>query len=113
LIALAVVGFSENGMASSLSPLIAIGGAFFMFLVYAASTAIGIYWLYRYSQAVELVTKGQTSFGMTFGLGLAFTFFGFWFIWPGIVQDGFNKVKNAAPKPKAPTAAIEPPAAVI
>lgn len=55
-------------------------------------TGVLIYWLYKYSQAVDYVTKGQVSFTLSFALGLALLFFGLFFVWPGIIQDGFNKV---------------------
>lgn len=112
--ALVIMGIQEEtGTATSLSPFLVFGGLLLMFIIYAITTAIGIYWLYRYSQGVDKVTHGQTSFGLTFGLGLAFAFFGLWFIWPGIIQDGFNKVEDepaGQPEPNSPAGAPTSPA---
>ena len=51
-----------------------------------------IFWFYRYCQAVETITNKQTSLGVSFGLLLVLNFVGFSFVWPGIIQDAFNKL---------------------
>lgn len=56
-----------------------------------------IYWIYQYCKAVEEITNGQTPLGLSFSLWLVMAFIGFLFIWPGIIQDGFNKVTLSAP----------------
>jgi hypothetical protein len=86
---------------------------------------IWIWWIYKYSQAVETVTEGQTPFTLTFALGVVFMFIGIQFIWPVIIQDGFNKVGRgqqpqpspagmpASPVSPAASAAPETPAAPV
>lgn len=51
-----------------------------------------IFWFYRYCQAVETITNKQTGLGVSFGLLLVLNFVGFSFVWPGIIQDAFNKL---------------------
>jgi len=73
-----------------------------------ASIPLWIYWTYKYSKAVEHVTNGQTSFNTAFWLALVLGFFGVSFIWPGLIQDGFNKVSENGTPPSTP-APYEPP----
>lgn len=64
---------------------------------------ITIYWMYRYSEAVEQVTHGQTTTGFAFGLWLVLAILGFTFIWHGLIQDAFNKLDTPSmPKPPVP-----------
>ena len=50
-----------------------------------------IYWLYKYSKGIELVTKKQTSFDFCFWWGVLAQIIGFYFIWSGVLQNRFNK----------------------
>lgn len=50
-----------------------------------------VYWFYAYCKAVEGVTGGQTNFGFSFGLWFVLNLFNLGFVWPGLIQDGFNK----------------------
>lgn len=72
-------------------------------LVILVAIPLTIFWFYRYCQAVEIITNKQTSLGISFGLFLLLSFFGFSFVWPGIIQDAFNKlsVANQASVPPA------------
>ena len=72
-------------------------------LVVVAVIPLTIWWYYKYCQAVEAVTKGQTSLALSFGLLIVLSVLGFAFIWPGIIQDGFNRLSA----PQGP--GIDPP----
>lgn len=78
-----------------------------------ASIPIVFYWIYKYSEAVEYVTRGQTSTGFAFGMALVFYFVGVSFVWNGLIQDAFNKLEEpAAPVPPSPQPpAVAPPTA--
>lgn len=65
----------------------------YMFFVIVWIT-VWIYWIYKYSQAVDYVTKGQTAFTLSFWLGTALLILGYFPVWPGIIQDGFNKLAD-------------------
>lgn len=47
-------------------------------------------WFYRYSQAVERVTRGKLSTGVCFVLAIFLNGSYLGFIWPAIVQNAFN-----------------------
>ena len=53
---------------------------------------VSLWWFYRYCQAVEVTTNQQTSFGVSYGLLLVCAITGLSFVWPGLIQDGFNKL---------------------
>jgi hypothetical protein len=53
---------------------------------------VSLWWLYQYCKALEVTTSGKTSFSLSFGSLLATWVFGLTFIWPGIIQDGINKL---------------------
>jgi hypothetical protein len=64
---------------------------------------VSLYWFYKYSKAVEAVTEGDLTFGMTYGLFLAAAFFSVSFLWPFLVQYNFNKLSDTpieVPVPK-------------
>ena len=61
-------------------------------LVVLVVLPLTIFWFYRYCQAVETITNKQSSLGVSFGLLLVLNFVGFSFVWPGIIQDAFNKL---------------------
>ena len=56
------------------------------------------WWYYKYCTAVAVVTRGQTSVALSLGLFILLAFTGFSFAWPGIIQDGFNRL-SATPAP--------------
>lgn len=53
---------------------------------------IGIYWLWRYSQAVGKVTKGKLSAEVSMVIALVTGVVGFAFIWPIVVQYYYNQL---------------------
>jgi hypothetical protein len=69
-------------------------------IAFLALIPVALYWFYKYCQGVELVTRKQVSFGLSYGLWLLLAVTSLSFIWPGIIQDGFNKVTTKAPKLK-------------
>lgn len=77
-------GNAVIGLINALSVLLGV-------IALLVSIPITILWMYKYSQAVEAVTKGQTSLGFCFGLWLLLSFFSVSFIWPALIQDSFNK----------------------
>lgn len=95
---------SDNDTAeASINIVLALG----MLISVFAAIGIAIWWFYRYSKAVEVVTKGQISFGMAYGLWWLLHFFGVSFIWPLLIQDGFNKVGEDG-TPSNPVAGPKP-----
>jgi hypothetical protein len=50
-----------------------------------------IYWFYKYSKGVEMVTRDQTSFNFCFWWGFVMSIVGLDFVWTGIIQNRFNK----------------------
>jgi hypothetical protein len=60
-------------------------------LAILAIIPISLYWTYKYCKAVETVTKGNTSVSFAFWLWLLLNIFSVGFIWPGLIQDSFNK----------------------
>jgi hypothetical protein len=66
---------------------------------------VNIWWLWKHSEGVEQVTAGKTQGVLAFILQ--------WFlgsIGQAIIQDGFNKIGEAAPVAAAPAPAPEAPA---
>jgi Domain of unknown function (DUF4234) len=63
-----------------------------------------IYFFYKYCKAVEAVTRGSASFGFTFGLWAVLTVFSLAFVWPGLIQDSFNKLADTPPTGPLPPA---------
>lgn len=79
---------------------------------------LAIYWFYKYCKAVEAVTQGRTTFGFAFGMWALLGIFSVGFIWPALIQDGFNKVSPGTPEmPEPPypsqTPAPTPPATPV
>lgn len=95
-----LLGSSSPGQSYSLQWVIL---GLFYFLSTLVWMGLWIFWIYKYSQAVDMVTRSQTSFMLSFGLGLALFLVGVFFVWPGIIQDGFNKVAEGPDSPPAPT----------
>jgi len=79
-----------------------------MFISVFSLFPVWIYWTYKYSKAVEHVTNGQTSFNTSFWLAMLLYIFGLNFLWPGLIQDGFNKVSDNGTPPNTP-APYQPP----
>jgi hypothetical protein len=63
------------------------------FICILAVIPYSIFWLWKYCEAVEAVTKGKMTTGFNFAICLLMSIFGIGFLWPPIVQDSFNKVK--------------------
>jgi hypothetical protein len=82
---------SDNTPAASIPFFIIMG------LGALAYIPITLWWLYRYSQGVELATKGEVSKGLSFFMAIVLGVFSVSFVWPGFIQDAFNKVKPANP----------------
>lgn len=64
---------------------------------------LGLYWFYKYCKAVEAVTEGDMTFGISYGLFIAGVFFGVSFLWPFLIQYSFNKLSDTpidVPVPK-------------
>ena len=53
---------------------------------------IAIYWFYRYCQAIEAVTHKGLLAGESIALLIILSIFGVGFVWPGIVQNSFNRI---------------------
>jgi hypothetical protein len=53
---------------------------------------LALYWFYKYCRAAEVITKGELSFELSYILLIILSFFSCTFVWPGIVQDSFNKI---------------------
>jgi uncharacterized membrane protein YidH (DUF202 family) len=53
---------------------------------------LSIYWLWKYCQAAEKVTKGELTTGFNFALALLLSIFGVGMLWPPIVQYQYNKM---------------------
>jgi hypothetical protein len=53
-----------------------------------------IYWTWRYSAAVEKVTKGELTAGFNFALAILLAVFGGSVVWPAINQYQFNKLAS-------------------
>ncbi len=60
-----------------------------------------LYWMWKYSGGVEIVTKGKMSQSTTFFIQFLLAAFGFPFVSMAILQDTFNKVPDAATLPTA------------
>lgn len=92
-------GSGSPDLASSLNILsLAIGGGVMLVFV-----PVAVWWFYKYCSAVEVITDGQTSLSFSLCLIIGLTFFGLSFVWPGIIQDGLNRL-SAIPtaNPRAP-----------
>ena len=68
-----------------------------------ALMVIPFIWFYQYSKAVHNVTNGTTSLTLSYLLWILMNFVGVSFVWPGIIQDGFNN-NTGAPHPGVPAA---------
>lgn len=53
---------------------------------------VALYWMWKYSKAVEIVTRGSLSAKECFALAAISTFFGIGFVWMATVQHEFNKL---------------------
>jgi low temperature requirement protein LtrA len=69
------------------------------------SLLVSLYWFYKYSQAVEKVTDGQTTAMFSFGMWALFTLVSASFVWPALIQNGYNQIGTEPRKPHAPLAA--------
>lgn len=83
--------FSVSDSALSL---VIISSVVLGFIAFFALLPVWVYWHYKYCQAIEQVTGGNMTFGLSFGMLLLLTFFSVGFAWPFIIQDAFNKVAS-------------------
>jgi preprotein translocase subunit SecG len=79
--------FEPNGFKMAVNIISIIFGVIFILGIIPYT----LYWFYKYCQGVELATKGKTSFALSFGSWVALSAISLFFIWPGIMQDSFNK----------------------
>jgi uncharacterized membrane protein len=77
----------------------------FMVIAGLIAIPISLYWFYKYSQAVEKVTDGQTTTAFSFGMWALLTLVSASFVWPALVQNGFNHIGVVPTEPHAPMAA--------
>jgi hypothetical protein len=101
LIALLIIGITQSNdsvvdTSQTTTSVISIMVMLAAVLATLASIPIVFYWLYKYSEAVEHVTRGQTTTGFSFGMALVFYFVGVSFVWNGLIQDAFNKLEEPA-----------------
>lgn len=104
-LAIVITGFLSDGSSASVSSKPEFAYGLMLIVLLVASLAIipvALYWFYKYCKAVEAVTGGRTSFGLVYALLIAFALLGVGIVWPLIIQDGFNKVADAEPKPDSP-----------
>lgn len=89
-----LASFDTNRSGDSFGSVAASLVAMFTIFVIYPLVGIGVgYWVYRYCQAVEYVTKGQTSVALSMSMWVVLNFLvGVGFLWPGIIQDGLNSV---------------------
>jgi hypothetical protein len=60
-------------------------------LIAITAIPITIYWIYRYCQAAEAVTKGRVSAGLSFTICIILNMAGLGFVWQAVLQDSYNK----------------------
>jgi hypothetical protein len=82
-----------------------IAAVAFMVIAGIISLAISIYWFYKYSQAVDVVTDGQVTAMFSFGMWALLNFVSASFVWPALIQNGFNHIGAVPQEPPAPLAA--------
>jgi hypothetical protein len=110
VILLTVTSDSTGSGASTAAGGAALVGGLLIILASLASIPISLWWFYHYCKAVEHVTGGKTSFGMAYGLAIVLSLLNVAFVWPGIIQDGFNKAgTEGAPAPTSPSTPADPP----
>lgn len=58
-----------------------------------------LFWYYKYCKAAEQLSNGEISFSYSYGLFILTSVFSVYFIWPGIMQEGFNKLSPETQSP--------------
>lgn len=91
-------GYASSGIANTIELLSVLVGL----LALIAFIPLFIYWTYKYCKAVEHITHGQTTFNMAFWSAVILNILNFGFIWPGLIQDGFNKVSASDSPVRSP-----------
>lgn len=97
------INASDDGTLSSAVPagtILNVLSVIIGVLAVMAFLPINLYWFYKYSQGIALVTNDKTSLSFVYALYIVLFFLGVAFVWPGIIQDIFNGVGSSAPKPK-------------
>jgi hypothetical protein len=106
LLLIIAVGFLQFGAHFALSSSVDASGNVATKLINILSLLAGViaiigvlpvtlWWMYKYCKSVEVVTGGKLTFGLSYGLFLGMAFLGFSFVWPGIIQDGFNRAAGS------------------
>lgn len=101
-LALIVIGVLQFMVHYALSSSVNTGSDAATKLVNVASILVGLvailgvlpitlWWMYQYCRSVEIVTDGKVTFGLAYFLFIGTALLGFSFVWPGIIQDGFNR----------------------
>lgn len=62
------------------------------FFAVIAVLPLSIYWVYKYSKAVDSVTKGKLDSDTCLAMALVLNVLGFGFIWPIVVQHYYNEL---------------------
>ena len=83
---------NSNGLVT----IINIFSAIFGFIAVVAILPLALYWLWKYSEAVENITKGALTTGASFGLAIVLGMFGGIVVWPAIIQYHFNKISETS-----------------
>jgi hypothetical protein len=68
-----------------------------------AVIGVTVWWYHRYCKAAENLTKGHMPYGTSYGLWWVLAIVGVSFVWPGIMQDAFNKLAVDNPLGQQPT----------
>lgn len=67
-----------------------------------------VYWFYRYCRAVEGMSGGRIEFSFSFITFIGLSFFSLNWIWPGLMQNAFNKLPAVNPTDLTPRAPFPP-----
>lgn len=80
---------ADTGLKFSVIFFVLAGTSILLFLI------SGIYWLVKYCEAVEKVTKGKLEAEVNILLFIVLVILSVTFVWPGMVQYYFNKIAGS------------------
>jgi hypothetical protein len=60
-------------------------------LAFIAVIPISLYWMYRYCQAADQVTKGRVTVSFSYPLSIVLAIFSVSFVWSAIMQNAYNQ----------------------
>jgi phosphoglycerol transferase MdoB-like AlkP superfamily enzyme len=91
----ALAGFAQWDVPGSLNTKALISALFLVLPFFSVIVwiPISLYWLYKYCNGVEKVTKGKMSLGLSYAAVLVLGCTGFGIVWPFLIQDAFNKTR--------------------